>query len=107
MLVLHRPTQIMYHFDSHNQGNLSDARRFWSRIKDKIGSIILAEAPSPQQNNSSDCGVFVIEMSRVIGENFEPDKSMEDLSKSIKSLKASVVAEARNKWIAVIDEMKK
>lgn len=61
LLVYCKADQTCHHYDSMNQGNIQAAKRVWNflRISTKA-RLQFIQADTPQQQNSCDCGLYVI-----------------------------------------------
>lgn len=70
LLVMSKPENVFYHFDSSNNTNYSNCDQFVRSLKEALNcrNFILKSPRSLQQNNSYDCGIHVLSMAEKIGE---------------------------------------
>eukprot|EP00246_Nothoceros_aenigmaticus_P005032 TRINITY_DN16843_c0_g1_i1.p1 TRINITY_DN16843_c0_g1~~TRINITY_DN16843_c0_g1_i1.p1 ORF type:complete len:229 (-),score=25.11 TRINITY_DN16843_c0_g1_i1:122-808(-) len=113
LLVYSRQRNIFEHFDSMSGTNWRQARALFNVIKPVMGpessSAKLSEPSTPQQENSYDCGVYVMAIAEVISNAFEGKKNCSrdrDLASLLRSqVSAASVRRMRSTTLDLIDSL--
>ncbi len=72
LVVYHRPQNRFMHFDSAGRSNVNEAVKAGKQVEPFIkppSQVTMMEVSAPQQNNSCDCGMYVIAVAEQISRN--------------------------------------
>jgi len=72
LLAYYKPLNCFFHYDSLNHYNGHVAQSFASKLADvlKFPDYRFYDMPTPKQSNGSDCGIFVIAISRLLCQRY-------------------------------------
>lgn len=108
LLLYHRDSGLFSHYDSQNGGNSHHARRIASKLeaflggKGKKGSFV--EEASPRQQNSYDCGMYVICNTEALCESAEFGGNLRLQSHTITP---DYITRKRAEWCRLIQRLAK
>lgn len=109
LLLVSLTDRVSFHYDSLNPANRSEAQLASNKISQLLGKPIrfINLEDSPQQNNSSDCGVFVcIEMKHLLLKRLLQACSREKVSMSLNGRDINASA-GRKEMLRVIETFRK
>ncbi|XP_067934232.1 sentrin-specific protease 8-like [Watersipora subatra] len=104
LLVYEGNSRSFTHYDSANQMNHSTSAHIASRLAPLLGvpaDLPVQEGNSPTQENGYDCGVYVIEITKVLLKELMTGKSV-STSNGISDLSSSQIKQARKEWSEII-----
>ncbi|MBN3307880.1 sentrin-specific protease 8 isoform X2 [Amia ocellicauda] len=107
LLLYQRDRGHFAHYDSHSGSNSLHARRIASKLEAFLGTggkVPFVEEPAPAQQNSYDCGMYVICNTEVLCENTGPEATAPPLTQLITP---SYITQKRAEWTRLIQKLSK
>lgn len=110
LLVYHPAAAHFAHYDSQNGGNSLHARRIAGKLEPSFGAaggskVCFVEEQCPRQQNSYDCGMYVICNAQALCEGVEVDGSAVCLP--VPSITPAYITQQRRDWCKLIDRLAK
>ncbi|XP_015198989.2 sentrin-specific protease 8 [Lepisosteus oculatus] len=107
LLLYRRDRGRFAHYDSHSGGNALHARRIAAKLEAFLGSaggVPFAEEPAPAQQNSYDCGMYVICMAEALCEGAGPGGPPAPLAQLVTP---AHITQKRAEWRRLIERLAK
>ncbi|XP_053368620.1 sentrin-specific protease 8 [Clarias gariepinus] len=107
LLLYQRDSGHFSHYDSQSQGNALHARRIATKLQDFLGSgtdAPIVEEASPLQQNSYDCGMYVICNAEVLCESVQA-KGRARLPAN--TITPAYITRKRTEWYSLIQKLAK
>ncbi|XP_077450503.1 sentrin-specific protease 8 [Stigmatopora argus] len=99
LLVYHHKSNHFSHYDSQNGSNSPHARRIASKLEPVLGAgkkATFVDEPSPEQQNSYDCGMYVICIAEAL---------CEDPQLALQNLTPDFIQQKRSEWFILIHNL--
>ncbi|XP_047218426.1 sentrin-specific protease 8 [Girardinichthys multiradiatus] len=105
LLLYHHNSNHFAHYDSRNGSNSQHARRIASKLEPFLGAgrKRFMEEPCPSQQNSYDCGMYVICIAEVLCEKIRLEESSPRLPVQI--INPAYITQKRVEWCRLIQSL--